>query len=73
MDKVATIDPWISDLFFNLDFEDAKLADKDGQFVGWDRTIMRDRARWFYAALEHLMFRTPPSPDAILADFYARV
>lgn len=63
----------ISDLFFNLDHDDAKITDRDGTFQGWDTDKMRETARWFRDALDNIMYADPPTVDAILSDFYARI
>jgi hypothetical protein len=65
---------YVSDLFFNLDHDDAKIYDTKRQFLGWDREKMIERARWFRTALDHIMeVGDPPTVEAILIDFYARV
>jgi hypothetical protein len=63
---------YVSDLFFNLDHNDAKVTDEKGHFTGWDTDKMRQQARWFRNALDHIMMVDPPTVDSILSDFYGR-
>jgi hypothetical protein len=65
---------YVSDLFFNLDHDDAKIYDTKRQFLGWD-TREDDRTGTLvpHGARPHHEVGDPPTVEAILIDFYARV
>ena len=66
------IDGDVSDLFFNLDFEDLKIYHRNGGFLHFDEGKLRDRAQWFSNAIYRVSGRLW-SVDDILRDFRARV
>jgi hypothetical protein len=70
--RSAHIDGNASDLFFNLDFDDAIEHDQRGNFEGFDGERMREKADWFVESLSRLGGPTIASDD-LLADFYSRV
>lgn len=72
MNIATDINPDISDLFFNLDHDDAKIME-DGKFVGWDDDKMRERATWFVGCIERFAYVYAPSVEQVLEDFYGRV
>lgn len=69
-------DAILSDLFFNLDHDDAKTYAYDGTgrkcFDDWDKSKMHAQALWFSECVRKLT-GTHLSPAAILEDFYGRV
>lgn len=70
--RAVHIDGHASDLFFNLDFDDAVEHDQRGQFAGFDDERMREKADWFVGSLQRLGGPTIATDD-LLADFYSRV
>lgn len=66
-----TVDPDISDLFFNRDFSSCELLE-DGVWVGYKDEELREEARIFLGNLSRLNVAVP-TVDELLADFHARV
>jgi hypothetical protein len=62
----------ISDLFFNLDHDDAKVM-VDGKFDHYDGTKMLEQATWFVGCIERIAYVYAPSTDQLLMDFYGRL
>lgn len=65
------IDTNISDLFFNTDLSDTRVME-NGQFARYDEGKMRTEAELFLGCLERLGVPVP-SPEDLVADYYARV
>lgn len=65
------IDGHVSDLFFNLDHDDARLME-NGHFVNFDDEKMLEQAEWFARSIGHIGGPVY-QPAEIVADFYARV
>ena len=71
--RVMTLDGDVSDLFFNLDFEDCKRYDpRTKEFTDFDEDKLRERATWFTQALYRVSGRLW-SVDDVLADFKVRL
>jgi hypothetical protein len=62
----------ISDIFFNLDHSEANMADKKGNFAGYNAQKLLEQAQWLVDALSLFTSNVPTATD-IVADFNARL
>lgn len=62
----------LSDLFFNIDIDDARVIEK-GRFVGWNEERLREEAETLLGRLERLGVGGLPGPDELVRDFLGRV
>lgn len=65
------INPYISDLFFNLDLKDTKTYDFKGNFKGFNHEDLDKEADWFLDALSRLGVDVP-TKEELIEDFFDR-
>jgi hypothetical protein len=65
------VDCHVSDLFFNLDHDEARVVEK-GHFVRFDDTKMLEQADWFTKSIEAIGGPIT-APADLVADFHARL
>lgn len=69
--STMAINPHISDLFFNSDVSETKMADINGQFMGYNEDELARVATDFLTSLSALGVNAP-TLDELLEDFHSR-
>lgn len=67
-----SINPYVSDLFFNLDHSSSIKKDDHGNFVSYDDISLMETAKWFCDAINSISNETV-SQNEIVQDFYDRL
>lgn len=69
---LTRVDATVSDLFFNLDHDEAVIRDAKGNFESYDEAKLHGLATWFATSINSIggPYYTA---EEIIADFYARV